>query len=130
MLGCAARIPETTCWTFDAEGLQPAWDYRLTLVDSDDKPLCDPWSLSTFPAPGDRPRGPLERVSVNCRRDDRRQTSGRDRSERAPRRIRRRDQREKGTALFLSVLDSGQSQDEPNGVYPDLFQRLCAQKDV
>jgi hypothetical protein len=45
-----------TCWTFDAEGLQPAWDYRLTLVDSDDKPLCDPWSLSTFPAPGDRPR--------------------------------------------------------------------------
>ncbi len=42
-------------WSFDADGLQPATRYRLVLQDVSGKPLCDPWHLSTFPAPDDHP---------------------------------------------------------------------------
>lgn len=38
-------------WAFDASGLEPAKPYRLSLLDADEKPLCDSWTLATFPAP-------------------------------------------------------------------------------
>lgn len=43
-------------WSFDAQGLEPARRYTLDLTDAAGRPLCDAWPLSTFPAPGDRPR--------------------------------------------------------------------------
>ena len=43
-------------WRFDAQGLEPSRRYTLTLADAAGRPLCDPWPLTTFPAPGDRPR--------------------------------------------------------------------------
>jgi hypothetical protein len=43
-------------WSFDAAGLDPARTYTLSLADGAGRPLCDPWPLSTFPAPGERPR--------------------------------------------------------------------------
>ena len=42
-------------WQFDATGLKPATAYRLALVDGKGRALCEPWELSTFPAPTDRP---------------------------------------------------------------------------
>jgi len=38
-------------WQFDAPGLRPATSYRLALVGGNGRPLCEPWPLSTFPAP-------------------------------------------------------------------------------
>ena len=42
-------------WSFDAAGLEPGRAYRLELVDASGRALCDPWPLSTFPAPGETP---------------------------------------------------------------------------
>jgi hypothetical protein len=43
-------------WQFDAPGLRPATTYRLSLSSADNgRSLCEPWTLGTFPAPGDRP---------------------------------------------------------------------------
>ena len=41
-------------WQFDVTGLKPLTAYRLALSASDGKPLCEPWSLKTFPAPTDK----------------------------------------------------------------------------
>ena len=43
-------------WSFDVTELEPARPYRLQLVNSRGRALCDPWPLSTFPAPGDTPK--------------------------------------------------------------------------
>lgn len=43
-------------WTFDAQGLEPGRPYRLQLLSSRGSALCDPWLLSTFPAPNDTPK--------------------------------------------------------------------------
>jgi len=42
-------------WRFDADGLEADRSYRLQLTESSGKPLCDSWSLRTFPAPDARP---------------------------------------------------------------------------
>lgn len=42
-------------WEFDAAGLEPARRYTLHLLGANGRPLCDPWPLATFPAPGDAP---------------------------------------------------------------------------
>jgi hypothetical protein len=44
-----------TFWQFYATGLQPARRYSLSLAAADGKALCQPWDLSTFPAPNSRP---------------------------------------------------------------------------
>jgi hypothetical protein len=36
-------------WSFDADGLPPGEEHRLELLDHRKKPLCDPWTLRTFP---------------------------------------------------------------------------------
>jgi hypothetical protein len=41
-------------WRFEATGLAPATTYTLQLTDADGATLCDPWPLSTFPAPDAR----------------------------------------------------------------------------
>ena len=53
----AARPAGTTgrFWAVDAAGLEPVTTYELSLEDDAAQPLCDPWPLSTFPAPSDRP---------------------------------------------------------------------------
>jgi hypothetical protein len=38
-------------WQFDAAGLAPGRPYRLALLEGRSEPLCDPWTLSTLPAP-------------------------------------------------------------------------------
>ncbi|HTG88690.1 MAG TPA: hypothetical protein VL914_00800 [Vicinamibacterales bacterium] len=43
-------------WSFDVTGLEPAHRYNLQVVDARGRPLCDPWPLSTLPAPGDNPK--------------------------------------------------------------------------
>ena len=42
-------------WQFDAPGLEPATTYRLSLTEDDGRSLCEPWPLSTFPAPDAMP---------------------------------------------------------------------------
>ncbi|MBM3808674.1 MAG: hypothetical protein FJW22_10845 [Acidimicrobiia bacterium] len=42
-------------WQFYAEDLIPAIRYRLSLRDSGGASLCEPWPLSTFPSPDQRP---------------------------------------------------------------------------
>jgi len=42
-------------WQFDAAHLKPATSYRLSLMGGDGKALCEPWPLSTFPAPDAMP---------------------------------------------------------------------------
>jgi hypothetical protein len=42
-------------WSFDASGLQPNRRYSLSLTGSGGQSLCEPWELSTFPHPDDRP---------------------------------------------------------------------------
>jgi hypothetical protein len=42
-------------WQFHAAGLQPGRRYALSLASSAGRPLCEPWNLSTFPAPDARP---------------------------------------------------------------------------
>jgi hypothetical protein len=38
-------------WQFDVTGLAPATPYQLALSGAGGRALCEPWSLSTFPAP-------------------------------------------------------------------------------
>ncbi len=42
-------------WAFDAAGLEPGRSYDLQLVSASRRPLCDPWTLKTFPDPQDQP---------------------------------------------------------------------------
>ena len=42
-------------WHFHATNLSPARRYPMSLVDGRGKALCQPWELSTFPAPDTRP---------------------------------------------------------------------------
>ena len=42
-------------WQFHATGLQPGRRYSLSLLGANRKTLCQPWDLSTFPAPDARP---------------------------------------------------------------------------
>jgi len=42
-------------WAFDVDGLKPEHPYNLQLAGGDGKPLCAPWSLSTFPEMGATP---------------------------------------------------------------------------
>ena len=43
-------------WQFDTPGLEPATTYWLSLTDEDGRALCEPWPLSTFPAPDATPQ--------------------------------------------------------------------------
>jgi len=42
-------------WQFHAAGLEPGRRYELSLVAAGGGALCEPWPLSTFPAPDSRP---------------------------------------------------------------------------
>jgi hypothetical protein len=42
-------------WRFGVSGLKPATAHTLRLTDHRGRSLCDPWPLSTFPAPESRP---------------------------------------------------------------------------
>ena len=42
-------------WQFDVTGLTPATTYKLSLTSGAGKPMCEPWQLSTFPAPDAMP---------------------------------------------------------------------------
>jgi len=42
-------------WQFDVSGLSPATPYQLSLTGAGGRALCEPWSLSTFPAPDATP---------------------------------------------------------------------------
>src|SRR5262245_28379601 len=42
-------------WHFYASDLEPARRYRLALIGSDGRALCEPWELATFPGPDARP---------------------------------------------------------------------------
>jgi hypothetical protein len=42
-------------WQFDVTGLKPATPYKLALSGAGGRALCEPWSLSTFPAPDASP---------------------------------------------------------------------------
>jgi hypothetical protein len=56
-LAVRGRMSDTAgeCWQFYATGLDPARRYRLALVAGDGSTLCEPWDLSTYPAPDARP---------------------------------------------------------------------------
>jgi len=43
-------------WQFDAPGLSPGQTYTLELFDGRKRALCDPWTVKTFPAPGEAAR--------------------------------------------------------------------------
>ena len=53
------------CWQFDAAGLEPDRVYRLELGSGDGRPLCEPWTIRTFPAP-DAPADRLRLVFYTC----------------------------------------------------------------
>lgn len=40
-------------WQFDVDRLEPGTRYELALVEGRDRPLCDPWPLSTLPSRGE-----------------------------------------------------------------------------
>ena len=42
-------------WQFDVPGLTPSTPYKLSLSSSAGRTLCEPWQLSTFPAPDSMP---------------------------------------------------------------------------
>jgi hypothetical protein len=42
-------------WQFDVSGLSPSTPYKLSLTGTGGRALCEPWSLSTFPAPDTMP---------------------------------------------------------------------------
>jgi hypothetical protein len=46
---------EGSFWEFYATGLQPSRRYTLSLTGAGGRSLCQPWDLSTFPAPDARP---------------------------------------------------------------------------
>ncbi len=56
-LAVTGRMSDTRAefWQFHATGLTPGRRYPLTLTGHDGKSLCEPWHLSTFPAPESRP---------------------------------------------------------------------------
>ncbi|MGH9659539.1 MAG: hypothetical protein ACRD96_13410, partial [Bryobacteraceae bacterium] len=43
-------------YSFDIAGLEPQRTYRLELLDSRGKPLCDPWPIASFPSPAAQPK--------------------------------------------------------------------------
>lgn len=43
-------------WEFDVAGLEPDRTYELQILDRRRRSLCDPWPLTTFPAPTERPQ--------------------------------------------------------------------------
>jgi hypothetical protein len=45
------NTPSGDFWQFDIPGLKPATTYQLSLTDGNGAALCEPWPLSTFPAP-------------------------------------------------------------------------------
>ena len=53
----AGRMNDTTgeYWQFYAADLDPGRRYSLSLVGNDGRSLCEPWDLSTFPAPDTLP---------------------------------------------------------------------------
>jgi hypothetical protein len=42
-------------WQFDVTGLAPVTSYKLSLIGAGGRALCEPWTLSTFPAPDAMP---------------------------------------------------------------------------
>jgi len=50
-----SNAPAGDFWQFDVTGLAPATPYQLTLSGAGGHALCEPWSLSTFPAPDAAP---------------------------------------------------------------------------
>lgn len=42
-------------WQFQAADLKPGTAHQLSLMSADGRPLCQPWTLSTMPAPDDQP---------------------------------------------------------------------------
>src|SRR5262245_31101754 len=42
-------------WQFYVTGLRPGRTYQLELIDAEGASLCEPWQLSTFPAPDEIP---------------------------------------------------------------------------
>jgi hypothetical protein len=52
-------------WQFDAAGLAPATTYTLQVADAGGTALCDPWPLTTFPAPG-APAESLRILAFTC----------------------------------------------------------------
>src|ERR1700712_5257097 len=44
-----------TFWQFQVSDLKAGTVHHLSLMTSDGRPLCQPWTLSTLPAPDDRP---------------------------------------------------------------------------
>ena len=55
--GIRGRMNDTAgeYWQFYATDLEPARPYSLSLLGADGTALCEPWMLSTFPAPDERP---------------------------------------------------------------------------
>jgi len=47
-------------WQFDADGLDPAREYMLQIVDEAGRAICDPWPLKTYPDP----EAPVEQVRL------------------------------------------------------------------
>jgi hypothetical protein len=52
-------------WRFAAAGLAPATTYTLRIADAGGAPLCDPWPLTTLPAPG-APAESLRILAFTC----------------------------------------------------------------
>lgn len=52
-------------WQFRATGLAPGRNYPLGITAHDGRPLCQPWNLSTFPAP-DSPQRKLRVLLFTC----------------------------------------------------------------
>ncbi|MCJ2049081.1 hypothetical protein [Methylobacterium sp. J-070] len=42
-------------WQFQADDLKPGTEHKLALIGGDGRALCQPWTLTTMPAPDDRP---------------------------------------------------------------------------
>src|SRR5215203_247465 len=52
-------------WRFDVTGLEPSRPYTMQILESRGRSLCDPWTLATFPAPGDSPKS-LRLLIYSC----------------------------------------------------------------
>ena len=52
-------------WHFHAIDLRPGQPHRLSLTGSDGRALCEPWELSTFPGPDERP-GQFRLLFFSC----------------------------------------------------------------
>jgi hypothetical protein len=50
-----ANTPAGDFWQFDVPGLAPATPHKLSLIGAGGRALCEPWTLSTFPAPDAMP---------------------------------------------------------------------------